>query len=185
MYNILNKLRSAKPSDSVWKRKSATTLYNKEEQLKALKNNRGLKTIKGKQSLGRKNIVTLREEDGTLIEDRDRLIRKCEEFYIKLYRTRRPQDQPFTDVHYKETGQPPPILPFEVRDAVKRLKRDKAPGEDNITTGTLQEEGRNQLQDVHEAVQQMHCGWQSSQQLEECIGNHPPQEGRHSWYQEL
>ena len=59
--------------------------------------------------------------------------------YIKLYRTGRPQDQPFTDVHYKETGQPPPILPFEVRDAVKRLKRDKAPGEDNVTAGILQE----------------------------------------------
>ena len=78
-----------------------------------------------------------------LIKDRDRLIRKCEEFYIKLYRTRRPQDQPFTDVHCKETGQPPPILPFEVRDAVTHLKRDKAPGEDNITAGILQDWGGN------------------------------------------
>lgn len=48
--------------------------YNEEEQIKALKNNRGLKAIKRKQSLGRNNIVTLREEDGTFIEDRDRLI---------------------------------------------------------------------------------------------------------------
>ena len=39
--------------------------------------------------------------------------------------------------------------------------------------------------DVHEAVQQMNCGWQSSHQLEECIGNHPPQERRHTWYQLL
>ena len=54
----------------------------------------------------------------------------------------------------------------------------------NITTGILQDGGTHG-QDVHEAIQQMHCGWQSSQQLEECIGNHRPQDRRHTWYQEL
>ena len=109
-------------------------------------------------------MVTLKEEDGTLIKDRDRLISRSEKFCTKLYSTRTPQDQPFTDVHYKETGQPPPILPSQVRDTVKRLKRDKAPGEDNITAGILQDGGTH-CQDVHEAIQQMHCGRQSSQQL--------------------
>lgn len=108
--------------------------------MKALKNNRGLKTIKRKQSLGRNNIVTLKEEDGTLIKDRDRLISRSEKFCTKLYSTKTPQDQPFTDVHYKETGQPPPILHSQVRDAVKR---DEVPGdpEDNITAGILQDGG--------------------------------------------
>ena len=60
------------------------------------------------------------------------MVRRCKEFYTKLYGNRRPQEQPFTDVHYKETGSLPPILPSEVRDAIKRLKPHKAPGEDNI-----------------------------------------------------
>ena len=40
-----------------------------------------------------------------------------------------------------ETGPIPPILPSEVRNAIKRLKREKAPGEDNITAGILQDWG--------------------------------------------
>ena len=37
---------------------------------------------------------------------------------------------------------PPLILPSEVRVAIKRLKRGKAPGEDNITTAVLQDAGQ-------------------------------------------
>lgn len=142
--------------------------YNEEEQLKALVKNRGLKSTKRMQGLVRNNIVALKEKDGRLIEDRDRMIKKCEEFYTELCSTRRPQDQPFINGHYMVTGPLPPILPSEVRNAVKRLKRDKAPGEDNITAGILQEDG----EPIHEAVQQMHCRWQSPQLLEERIGNH-------------
>ena len=38
-----------------------------------------------------------------------------------------------------ETGLPPPILPLEVRDAIKRLKRDMAPTEENINAAILQD----------------------------------------------
>ena len=62
--------------------------YNEERQLQALKNNKGLKSIKRKQLLGRNNIVSLKEEDGTLIRDFNRMIQRCEEFYTKLYSTR-------------------------------------------------------------------------------------------------
>ena len=43
-----------------------------------------------------------------------------------------------------------------MRDAVKRLKCDKAPEEDNITAGILYDGGGGGMtycQDVHEAVQ--------------------------------
>lgn len=69
------------------------------------------------------------------------MIKRCEEFYTELYNTRRPQDQPFIDGHYVETGPIPPIRPSEVRNAIKRLKRNKAPGEDNITARILQDGG--------------------------------------------
>ena len=45
------------------------------------------------------------------------------------------------DGYYMETVPLHPILPSEVRDAIKRLKRNKAPGEDNITAGILQDGG--------------------------------------------
>ena len=58
--------------------------YNEEEQSKALVNNRGLKSTKRMQCLGRNNIVALKEKDGRLIEDRDRMIKRCEEFYSSI-----------------------------------------------------------------------------------------------------
>ena len=36
---------------------------------------------------------------------------------------------------------PPPILPTEVNAAIKRLKRKKAPGNDNITADVLKDGG--------------------------------------------
>ena len=68
------------------------------------------------------------------------MIQRCEEFYTKLYSTRqaRQSSVPALPATYEP---PPPILPSEVRVAIKRLKRGKAPGEDNITTAVLQDGG--------------------------------------------
>jgi exonuclease III len=116
--------------------------YNDEQQLKALEDNKGLKSVKRKQYLGTNNIITLKEEDGTLIHDLEKIVKRCEEFYTKLYSTRQPQDQPFIEDHENAARQAcPAILPAEVREAIKQLKRDKAPGEDNITAGILQDGG--------------------------------------------
>ena len=44
------------------------------------------------------------------------------------------------------TIDPPSILPSEVEASIKRLKRNKAPGEDNITGGVLQDGGDAMIQ---------------------------------------
>ena len=68
------------------------------------------------------------------------MIQRCEEFYTKLYSTR--QARQSSVLALPATYElPPPILPSEVRVAIKRLKRGKAPGEDNITTAVLLDGG--------------------------------------------
>ena len=115
--------------------------YNEERQLQALKNNKGLTSIMRKQLLGRNNIVSLKEEDGRLIRDFNRMIQRCEEFYTKLYSTR--QARQSSVLALPATYEPPPpILPSEVRVAIKRLKRGKAPGKNNITTTVVQDGGQ-------------------------------------------
>ena len=49
-----------------------------------LENSKGVKSINRKQCLGKNNIKALREEDGMLTEDRDRMIKRRKEFYIEL-----------------------------------------------------------------------------------------------------
>ena len=122
--------------------------YNKEQLIKSLEDNKGIKTIKRKQQcIGRSNIISLKEENGTHIHDRDRMIKRCEEFYTDLYSTKLPQGQPSVQIHNTRSTPPPPILPTEVSAAIKRLKRNKAPGNDNITADVLK--------DVGEAIVQM------------------------------
>ena len=43
--------------------------YNEEQLIKYLEDNKGIKTIKRKQCLGRSNIISLKEENGTHIHD--------------------------------------------------------------------------------------------------------------------
>ena len=68
--------------------------YNEEQLIKSLKDNKGKKKIKRKQCLGRRNIISLKEENGTHIHHRDRMIKRCEEFYTNLYSTKLLQGQP-------------------------------------------------------------------------------------------
>ena len=61
--------------------------YNEEQLIKSLEYNKGIKTIKRKQRLGRSNVISLKEVNGTHIHDQDRMIKRCEEFYTNLYST--------------------------------------------------------------------------------------------------
>ena len=61
------------------------------------------------------------------------MIKRCEEFYTNLYSTKLPQGQPSVQINNTRNTPPPPIPPTDVSAAIKRLKRNKAPGNDNIT----------------------------------------------------
>ena len=115
--------------------------YNEGQLIKSLEDNKDIKTIKRKQCLCRMYIISLKEENGTHIHDRDRMIKRCEEFYTNLYSTKLPQGQPSVQIHNTRSTPPPPILPTEVSAAINRLKRNKAPGNDNITAYVLKDGG--------------------------------------------
>ena len=116
--------------------------YNEEQLIQSLGDNIGIKTINMKRCLGRSNIISLKEENGMHIHDQDRMIKRCEEFYTNLYSTKLPQGQPSVQIQrYALNTPPPPILKTEASAAIKRLKRNKAPGNDNITADVLKDGG--------------------------------------------
>ena len=80
---------SAKLSELKCQRTSR--FYNEEQLIRSLEDNNGIKTIKRKQCLGRSNIISLQEENGTYIHDQDRMTKRCEEFYTNLYSTKQHQ----------------------------------------------------------------------------------------------
>ena len=91
--------------------------------------------------MGRSNIISLEEENGTHVDDQDMMINRCEEFYTNLYSTKLPQEQFSVQIHNTRSIPPPPIIPTEVSATIKRLKRNKAPGNDNITAYVLKDGG--------------------------------------------
>ena len=80
-------------------------------------------------------------EDGTRIHDKNRTMKRCVEFYNEQYKPRRASaDQDLHDAATTtSTIDAPSILPSNVEASIKRLKHNKAPGEDNITGGILQD----------------------------------------------
>ena len=59
---------------------------HKKHIIEAIENSKSLKQARQKQCLGK---GLLMEEDGMHIHDKDRIVKRCVEFYEELYRSRR------------------------------------------------------------------------------------------------
>src|SRR3977135_56881 len=59
--------------------------YNVQLVQKALTQNRGLKSAKRKTKEGKSLMVAIRNKDGSITTDRDKIVERCAEFYRELY----------------------------------------------------------------------------------------------------
>ena len=113
------------------------------------------------------------------------MIQRCDEFYTKLYSIRKARQSsvPALPATYEP---PPPILPSKVRVAIKRLKRGKAPGEDNITTAVLQDGGEPIINSLTQLFNRcLSDGRVPSSWKNASASSLDPQERRHSRHQKL
>src|SRR5271154_2151023 len=59
--------------------------YNVQLVQKALTENRGLKSATLKTKEGKSLMVAIRNKDGSITTDRDKIVERCAEFYRELY----------------------------------------------------------------------------------------------------
>lgn len=111
---------------------------------KTIKENRNLKNLR--PSLGKKQIYSLINENGSDITNREKILRTVEEFYGKLYQSkvRRSNTHKINKI-IKNMGSKelPDIVEEEIKKALRDMKRDKASGEDDITSDMIIEGGEN------------------------------------------
>ena len=130
------------------KRKEDIRKQDEKQIVAAIENRKSLKQAIQKQRLRKGQLISIMEEDGTHIHDKERIMKRCFEFHKELYRSRRPSadqdshDDPTTT----STIDPASTLPSEVKASIKRLKRNKTLREDNTTGGILQDGGDAMIQ---------------------------------------
>ena len=114
--------------------------FDKKQILKAIKKNKSLKHAICQQCLCKNQLISIMEEDGTQINNRDHIVTCCVEFYQELYRSIRllmDTTEPQESCIPVMADALPIILFAEVEGLTKKLDHSKAPGEDNITGGVL------------------------------------------------
>src|SRR5271154_1126631 len=91
--------------------------YNVQLVQKVLTENRGLKSAKLKTKESKSLMVAIRNKDGSITTDRDKIVERCAEFYRELYSstTDRPTIQTSTE------DSVPEVLGAVVQHAVKQI----------------------------------------------------------------
>ena len=97
--------------------------FDEKQVLKAMKHARH------KEFLDKKQLISIMEEDGTQINNRDCIATHCVEFYQELYRSRRLQTntmEPQQPHRLVMDDAPPIILPTEVESLIKKLDQSRS-----------------------------------------------------------
>src|SRR5271163_2762877 len=112
------------------KMKNEIRSYNVQLIQKALSSGRGLKSAQLKTKEGRPLMVAIKSKDGSITTNRDSIVERCAEFYKELYSSTADR---YNIPDTTATDDPiPEVLSWEVQHAIKQIKNNKAPSDDEI-----------------------------------------------------
>ena len=110
----------------------------------AIAENRNMKVLRTKQSIGKNWIFKLRVNDGVLHTDKHKILDIARKFYEELYTSIRPKQSTEAAatrpvIMNVESEELPDITVDEVKASLDEMKNNKAPGEDGIPIEAIKE----------------------------------------------
>jgi len=136
----IQKIEYAETCKTIRKRmKEEIRQYNMKQIEQTIHKNASLKQTRKQFILGKSQVIALKSRDGVVIHDRDKIIKRVEEFYQDLYASKKTLKNP--EINEDEEDEIPNITINEVKKAITDMKRGKAPGEDEILVEYLKEGG--------------------------------------------
>lgn len=135
---IRDKIRYVELCKNIRKRmRDEIRQYNTKIVEQALLANKGTKAARLKAINGRKLMVAIKDDQGNILTDRERIVQRCAEFYKKLYSST--QDRPTISSTQREPV--PHVTCSEIENALKHMTRGKAPGPDGVVIELIQDSG--------------------------------------------
>ncbi|NNK28772.1 MAG: reverse transcriptase family protein, partial [Flavobacteriaceae bacterium] len=110
---------------------------------KTITDNKSLKKMKKNNNIGKQEIFTLNDKYGNEITNQEDILNRIKEFYECLYDS----TIPIRNINSNEDNVPP-IEKDEVELAIRDMKKDKAPGPDEIDIDTIKEAGEPMIREL-------------------------------------
>lgn len=109
---------------------------------KIIESNRGLKSLQ--PTLGTQRMISLKYPNGKEERDKKKITSIVEDFYTDLYRSKKDADTPTREklklkIENVGSEELPDIDEFEIEQAIRNLKNNKAPGQDEVLAEMLKE----------------------------------------------
>lgn len=121
--------------------------YNTREISRVIEENKSLRVLRQTMATGKKNIHKLKDKQGQVVNDREKILEVVESFYRELYKIPEEQQEnrPLTKVINQGSEEMPDITVHEIRGAIREMKNNKSPGNDGIVIEAIKLAGRETL----------------------------------------
>ena len=130
--------------------------------------NRSLKKTTQKFSLGKSSLISIKEKDDSELSNQEAILNRIKEFYEKLYSSNKPVEEVKQATASDAISS---ITKGEVKNAVKEMKKNTAPGPDSIEIDIIKSAGElleAELANLYTrciALQKIPTAWKESEMV--------------------
>ena len=142
-----DKIEYAEIKKTVKKKRRIRARRKRKEHIEAmLENNKGPKDV---MKAGQRKIISeMRDSKGETKTDQKQILGICAQFYQDLYSTQKQQENRNKETNHTDNTKVPLFMEAEIEKALKEMKKNKSPGNDQLTSDMIRLGGSEVLKQI-------------------------------------